>query len=144
MNLHIIAGRTTKEPEISYTQKGTKMARFSLAVNRPRRAGEEDKADYFNCVCFGKRADFVEKYIGKGMWITVTGPMYENNYEKDGTTIYGKQTLFVSEIEFADGKRKNGDSAAHDSTGAPAVNTDGDGFVNPSDEEIEQMGLPFC
>ena len=148
MNLHIITGRLTRDPEIATTQKGTLRARFTLAVNRPKRAGsEEDAADFFNCICFAKRAEFVEKYIDKGMRITVNGSMHDNSYEKDGTMIYGKQTLFVNEIEFADGKRKNGAAAADGSGTAPsgaASQVDEDGFVNPSDEEIEQMGLPFC
>ena len=144
MNLHIITGRLTRDPEISNTQKGTLRARFTLAVNRPKRAGsEEDAADFFNCICFAKRAEFVEKYIGKGMRITVTGPMYDNNYEKDGSMIFGKQTLFVNEIEFADGKRKNGDAGSSGSSdGTPTANNDG--FMAPSDEEIENLGLPFC
>ena len=46
MNLHIITGRLTRDPEIATTQKGTLRARFTLAVNRPKRAGsEEDAAD---------------------------------------------------------------------------------------------------
>ena len=69
MNKIILLGRLTKDPEVRYTQgdNATATARFSIAVNRKFKNAEGNyDADFINCVCFGKTAEFVEKYFHKG------------------------------------------------------------------------------
>lgn len=91
MNSVILIGRTTKEPEIRYSQgnKPMAIARFSMAVDRPVKNGEEKKADFPSVICFGKTAEFIEKYIGKGQKIAVQGRLQTGSYKnKDGVTVY--------------------------------------------------------
>ena len=56
MNLVILTGRLTRDPELKFGQSGKAYSRFSLAVNR---AGKKDEADFINCVAFGKTAEIV-------------------------------------------------------------------------------------
>ena len=68
MNVVILIGRLTKDPEIRYSQGApqTCISRFSIAVNRRfKREGDSD-ADFFDCTAFGKTAEFMEKYLHKG------------------------------------------------------------------------------
>lgn len=105
MNKFIGCGRLTRDPEVRVTtgDKPTTIARFSLAVNRKfKREGQPD-ADFFNCVSFGKQAEFVEKYIKKGSKVLISGRLENNNYEKDGQTVYSNQ-ISIEEIEFAESK----------------------------------------
>ena len=107
MNKAHLMGWLTRDPEIRYAQNqnSTAVARFSLAVPKKiKREGEPD-SDFFNCTCFGKTAEFVEKYIHKGTKIIITGRIENDNYtNKEGQKVYGVKIL-VEEIEFAESKR---------------------------------------
>ncbi len=116
MNKIILLGNLTRDPEIRYTQGENPLAvaRFDLAVNRRFAKKDEDSADFFHCIAFGKQAEFVEKYFKKASRILLTGRVQNNNYiNKKGEKVYGFQVL-CDEIEFAERKnasQQNGDSA---------------------------------
>ena len=100
MNKVILMGRLTRDVE-TFGQK-TKVARFCLAVDRTY---GEDETDFFNCVSFGKQAEFVEKYLKKGTKILLTGRLQNNNYEdKQGNKVTATQ-IITEEIEFAESKK---------------------------------------
>ena len=90
MNKVILMGRLTRDPEVRYSQgaTATAVARFSVAVDRRfKREGEPD-ADFFNCTCFGKQAEFVEKYLHKGTKVVLTGRIQNDNYtNKEGQMV---------------------------------------------------------
>ena len=127
MNLVVLVGRLTADPEIRRNNDKA-VAKFSLSVNRRfKREGEAD-TDFFNCVAFGKTAEFMEKYFHKGMKAVITGELRNNHYEKDGVKHYSEQVI-VNNIEFAESK----------STSTPPA--DNDGFMNIPDGIDED--LPF-
>ena len=100
MNKIILMGRLTREPEM-FGQK-SKVARFCLAVDRTY---GEDETDFFNCVSFGKQAEFVEKFLKKGIKVLVTGRLQNNSYEdKQGNKVTATQ-IITEEIEFAESKK---------------------------------------
>lgn len=114
MNKVILMGRLTRDPEVRYSQGAsqTAVARFSVAVDRRfKREGEPD-ADFFNCTAFGKQAEFIERYLRKGVKIVVCGRIQNDNYtNKDGQMVYSVRVM-VDEIEFAESKNasaNNGD-----------------------------------
>ena len=90
MNKAILMGRLTRDPDIRYTQGDNPMciARYTLAVDRrfSRTAGNDgNNADFIPCVCFGKTAEFVEKYLKKGTKMAVTGRIQTGSYtNRDG------------------------------------------------------------
>lgn len=143
MNKVIFMGRLTADPEIRYSQGAnqTAIARFSLAVNRKFKRDNEPDADFFNCTCFGKQAEFVERYLSKGIKVLLSGRIENNNYEnRDGQMVYSVRVM-VEEIEFAESKSSQGNNAAP----APASNSmtgAGDGFMNLPDG-IDDSELPF-
>ena len=100
MNKTILMGRLTRDAEI-FGQK-SKVARFTLAVDR---SFGEDETDFFNCVSFGKQAEFVEKYLKKGIKVLVTGSLQTNSYEdKNGNKVNSIQ-IVTSDIEFCESKK---------------------------------------
>lgn len=107
MNIVILMGRLTRDPEVSSSASGTTFARYSIAVDRKfKREGEAD-ADFFNCTSFGKQAEFVEKYLKKGTKIVVSGEIQNNNYtNKDGQKIYDVR-IMVHDVEFAESKNSD-------------------------------------
>lgn len=145
MNKIILMGRLTKDPEIRMSQGATTttIARFSIAVDRRiKREGEPD-ADFFSCTCFGKQAEFVERYLHKGVKVLLTGRIQNDNYtNKDGQMVYGVR-IMVDEIEFAESKNaaggnNNSNAAASNSNASTGA---GDGFMNIPDGIDEE--LPF-
>ena len=90
MNSVCLVGRLTRDPEIRYgSQSQMAVARFSIAVDRPfaDRNGER-QTDFIRIVCFGKSAEFVEKYFKKGMRVGVTGSLRTDSYtNKDGVNV---------------------------------------------------------
>ena len=100
MNKVILMGRLTRDAE-TFGQK-SKVARFTLSVDR---SYGEDETDFFNCVSFGKQAEFVEKYLKKGTKILLSGRLQNNSYEdKQGNKVTATQ-IITEEIEFAESKK---------------------------------------
>ena len=100
MNKIILMGRSTREAEM-FGQK-SKVARFTLAVDRTY---GEDETDFFNCVSFGKQAEFVEKYLKKGTKILLSGRLQNNSYEdKQGQKVTSVQ-IITEDIEFCESKK---------------------------------------
>ena len=143
MNKVILMGRLTRDPEVRYSAGDNAMAvaRFSLAVDRRRRAngGDEQTADFINCVSFGKQAEFAEKYLRKGTKLLVTGRIQTGSYtNKDGVKVYTTDVV-VEEQEFAESKG-NSDNGGF-AQAAPMPQSAGDGFMNVPDGIDEE--LPF-
>ena len=156
MNKVILMGRLTRDPEVRYSQGAsqTVVGRFSIAVDRRfKREGEPD-ADFFNCTCFNKQAEFVERYLHKGTKIVLSGRIQNDNYtNKDGQMVYSVRVM-VDEIEFAESKNASGGNDggynnnnygnggfAGGGNNAPAASGAGDGFMNIPDGIDEE--LPF-
>ncbi len=146
MNRVILMGRLTRDAEIRYSQgeSSTAIARFSLAVDRRfRREGDEQTADFINCVAFGRTAEFMERFGRKGTKFVAEGRIQTGSYtNKDGQRVYTTDVV-VESVEFAESK-----SAASGSDGGftPADRPSpsqgaGDGFMNIPDGIDEE--LPF-
>ena len=72
MNIVILSGRLTADPDIRMGTNDTKIARYILAVERRVKKNTERKSDFITCVCLGKNAEFAEKYLKKGTKEPVT------------------------------------------------------------------------
>lgn len=135
MNKVILMGRLTKDPEVRYSQGDSSLAiaRYTMAVDRRfKRDGDEQTADFINCVAFGKTAEFAEKYYHKGIKITISGRIQTGSYtNKDGVKVYTTEVV-VEEQEFAESKNAQGggQGSSFSYSGAPAPSGASDGFIN--------------
>ena len=87
MQKFIVMGRLVRDVETVYSQgeKALAISKFSLAVDRKFHKGDDPTADFFNCVSFGKQAEFCEKYLKQGIKVVIVGRVENNNYtNKDG------------------------------------------------------------
>lgn len=108
MNKVILSGRLTKDAELRYTPgKGTPMTQVSLAVENYNANTKEKGADFINLVVFGKYAELLATYSGKGKRIEVAGSIRGRSYEKDGIKKYITEVI-VRDLELIDWI--NGDS----------------------------------
>lgn len=111
MNKVILIGRMTKDAEVRHGDSDNVFARFSLAVERKyKKDGDDQTADFINCVAFGKTAEFLEKFGQKGVKFAAEGRIQTGSYNnKDGNRIYTTDVV-VENLEFAESK-KTGESA---------------------------------
>jgi single-strand DNA-binding protein len=72
MNQVALVGRITRDPSFVGTG-ATPRCNFSIAVDRPYIKDKEKVTDFFDCVAWGKTAEFVGKYLEKGRLVAVTG-----------------------------------------------------------------------
>lgn len=116
MNRVILMGRLTREPNITYSQKdNSSIARFTLAVDRRfsrNNENGEQNADFIGCVCFGKTAEFVEKYLRQGTKVACQGRIQTGSYtNRDGQKVYTTD-IVLDDIEFAESKNAQGGAPA--------------------------------
>ena len=141
MNKIFLMGRLTRDPEIRYTNDNKPVARYSIAVDRRYKDQNGNyPTDFFNLTSFGNTATFVEKYLRKGTKIVVEGELRNNNYEKDGKTVYQDQ-IVANNVEFAESKNAQGSGDFADAPSNAPTGDAGDGF-NPIDDATED-NLPF-
>lgn len=144
MNKVILMGRLTRDPEVRYGgANNSAVARFSLAVDRRfKRDGDEQTADFINCVAFGKTAEFLEKYARKGTKFVVEGRIQTGSYtNKEGQKVYTTDVV-CENVEFAESKNSQGGGSSFDGgTGFAPSSDAGDGFMNIPDGIDEE--LPF-
>ena len=107
MNKVILMGRLTRDPDVRYSQgeQATAVARYTLAVDRRfKRDGDQQTADFINCVAFGRSGEFAEKYFHKGIKVAVTGRIQTGSYtNQEGQKVYTTDVV-VEEQEFAESK----------------------------------------
>lgn len=129
MNKVMLIGRLTRDPEIR-GEGDKKVAKFSLAVDR---FSKDNGADFPNCVAFGKKADFAEKWLKKGSKIAVEGRIQTGSYtNKDGVKVYTTD-IVVDNSEFVE-------SRSRQEAAAPSTDSDLD-FMSVPDTDDES--LPF-
>lgn len=93
-----LVGRLTKDPDLRYTQSGTAVGQFTLAINRNfTNANNEREADFINCVIWRKAAESLANYATKGTLIGLTGRIQTRNYEnQQGQRIYVTEVVTES------------------------------------------------
>ena len=100
MNQVIFIGNLTRDPEMKYTQSGLAITRFTLALNRPKKDGQDQGADFINIVTFGKLAENCANYLAKGRKTAVNGRLNTGSYEdKDGKRVFTTDVVSNS-VEF--------------------------------------------
>lgn len=102
INTVVIAGRTTKDPEIKVTPSGTAVLSLSLAVNDTKKNAQgewEDVVDFFDCKVFGKRAESLAQYIPKGSKLTINGRLHQDRWQAQDGTNRSRVSIIVQDIE---------------------------------------------
>lgn len=114
MNKVLLMGRITKEVELKQSANGG-VARFTVAVNRIKKG----EADFINCVAFGKTAEMMSQYFGKGKPIIIEGHLQTGSYDaQDGTKRYTTD-IVVERIEFVLGDKTANTGADVHNQGMP-------------------------
>lgn len=101
MNSVALTGRLTREPGIRYggQDNSTAIARFTLAVDDGR------DTDFINIKCFGRTAEWAQKWLSKGSKAEVTGKIKTGSYEsqRTGGKVYYTEVV-ANSVGFGEGK----------------------------------------
>ena len=110
VNIVLLMGRLTADPEIKTTPSGTLVTNFSIAVDRKyTKQGEERKTDFINIVAWNHTADFISKYFFKGKMIVIIGEIQTRSYEdKEGNKRRAFEVL-AREVYFGETKSNRSD-----------------------------------
>ena len=103
INVTVMVGRATRPPELRYTKGGTPILALSIAINYSMKDGDEykDQASFFDLEYFGKGAEAVNKYIGKGTKVLVNCEARQDRWEQDGQS-RSKIKFLVHELTVLD------------------------------------------
>jgi single-strand DNA-binding protein len=114
LNRVILIGRLTQDPELRYTNLGTAVASFTLAVDRMRtnQSGERE-TDFIPIVVWQKQAELCAQYLHKGRLAAVDGRLQIRSYEnKDGQKVRVAEVV-AEAVRFLDRGEPSGMSTAN-------------------------------
>lgn len=141
MNQVELIGRLARDPEVRTSQSGSVVGRYTLAVDRRFKREGEATADFISCICFGKAAEFAEKYLTKGIKIAVIGRIQTGSYtNREGQKVYTTDVVIESQ-EFVESKSTNDSTRGGRPQEPPLEGGNDDFMVVPDDIEEE---LPFA
>lgn len=141
LNVVVLQGRMTRDPELRHTQTGKAVTSFSLAVDRDFKSNGKE-TDFIDVVAWGQTAEFVCSYLGKGRMIGVTGRLQVREWQdRDGNRRRSAEVQ-ADRVYFLDSKRDNagGGYDAPSDYGMPSYASEPSGF---SELDEPDGKLPF-
>ena len=127
VNRSILIGNLVRDAEVSYLQTGSAIAKFSIAVNRSKKQGDQwvDEASFFDIVLYGKLAESLKQYLTKGKKVGIDGYLKQDRWkDKNDGSNRSKVYVVAEAIELLGG---NGGGQARSGNGAMSAN--GGGFT---------------
>ena len=143
MNVVVLIGRLTDNPELRHTNNDIAVTRFSIAVDRGYKTGEERQTDFINIVAWRQTAKFITDYFKKGQRIAIEGSLRMNRYQdKDGNNRTSYEVV-ANNVHFVEPKNggNGGFVPADAAPAAPASfsNSDSGDFAEIASDD----DLPF-
>jgi single-strand DNA-binding protein len=86
LNHVVLIGRLTRDAELKYTANGQAVCKFSIAVNRRKKNGDqwEDEPNFFDIVLWGRQGESLNQYLVKGKQVGVDGELRQDRWQQDG------------------------------------------------------------
>lgn len=145
LNIVVIMGRLTADPELKTTNSGNTLTSFAVAVERSFAKGGNRETDFINVVAWRSTAEFICKYFRKGQMIAINGSLQQRNYEdRDGN----KRTAYevvAQQVSFCGGKQDKPSDAGHGALSG-AVDVVAEELAGMTDADFIDMDdgdLPF-
>jgi single-strand DNA-binding protein len=118
VNHVVLIGRLTRDAELKYTAGGQAVCKFSIAVNRRKKNGDqwEDEANFFGIVLWGKQGESLQSYLVKGKMIGVDGELRQDRWQQNGQN-RSKVEVLANYIQLLGGNNGNDNSHSdHDNS----------------------------
>lgn len=147
INLAIITGNVTRDPELRYTPSGSAVCSFGVATNHSIKKGDqwENVPTFHNIVVWGKVAEYIANTVHKGIKVSITGRIDNRQYDaKDGTKKYISEIVADTVIPFTD-RKSAGDMPSvtqQDDQVKPAEAVAEEKTEEKADEKVEDIVIP--
>jgi single-strand DNA-binding protein len=130
LNQSFLIGRLVRNAELKYTSNGKAVSKFSIAVNKRRKIGNEwkDDANFFELVIWGQLAESLHPYLTKGKQIGIVGELTQERWEQDGQN-RSKVTITVQSIQLLHGG-SSGSEKSEQKTETYTVSYIDQGFID--------------
>jgi len=147
INVVVITGNLTKDPELRSTGGGTSVCELRVAVNSSRKNGQtgqwEDKANYFDVVVWGAQGENCANYLSKGRPVAVEGRLDWSEWEaKDGSGKRQKVQIVAKSVQFL-GSRDGGGGGNGSFTPSSDVPADSSDFAGAAAGGGGDEDIPF-
>jgi single-strand DNA-binding protein len=125
INHVVIIGRLTRDAELKYTANGQAVAKFSIAVNRRKRQGDEwvDEANFFDIVLWGKQAEAIQPYLVKSKMVGIDGELRQDRWQQDGQN-RSKVEIIANYVQMLGGGQRSDNSNSAPSASGSNENSD--------------------
>ncbi|MCL2879734.1 MAG: single-stranded DNA-binding protein [Treponema sp.] len=123
INHVILIGRLTRDAELKQTANGQAVCKFSIAVNRRRKNGDqwEDEANFFDIVVWGRQGESLNQYLLKGKMVAIDGELRQDRWQQDGQN-RSKVEIVANFLQLLGGnKESSGFSGAASGNSAPSA-----------------------
>lgn len=124
INSVTIQGRLTADPELNRTDNDIAVCNFCIAYDRSYTSSEEKITDFFDCVAWRARAEFLERNFGKGDMIAVTGKLFTESYTDRNGANRKAVKILVSDIAFSGRTKKQKEKNINEDLAGLAVPED--------------------
>ena len=121
LNHVVLIGRLTRDAEMKYTSSGQAVCKFSIAVNRRKKNGDqwEDEANFFDIVVWGKQGESLHQYLVKGKMVGVDGELRQDRWQQDGQN-RSKVEVIANYLQLLGGGGGGGGDRQHNQSNAPS------------------------
>lgn len=140
INMAVITGNVTRDPELRYTPSGAAVCSFGVATNHSIKKDNQwtDIPTFHNIVVWGKQAEYISGVVKKGMRVSLTGRIDNRQYDaKDGTKKYISEIIADTVIPFTDKKGNTEDSGSSETVGEIT-----DASTQTADDKVEDIVIP--
>ncbi|MDR0511754.1 MAG: single-stranded DNA-binding protein [Treponema sp.] len=150
INHVVLVGRLTRDAELKYTTSGQAVCKFSIAINRRRKNGDqwEDEANFFDVVLWGKQGEALNQYLLKGKQIGVDGELRQDRWQQDGQN-RSRIEIVANNIQLLGGGGQGNQGSNGSSGGSSYGSRDGggrnsdSGFAPPARDDSFTDDIPF-
>lgn len=108
LNSVLLEGNLVRDPELSYTAKGTAVCKFTLASNRSFKQGEETvkEVSFFDVTVWSRQAEVCNEYLKKGRGVRVVGALKQDRWTDTEGNVHSKVFIVADHVEFQPKKKE--------------------------------------
>lgn len=137
MNVVVETGRLVADPELRHTTSDIAVTGIRIAVNRPWRKGQEQKADFLDVTAWRGTAEFICRNFSKGDMIEVHGALRvaDDYTDHDGNKRYGRPYILANDVGFC-GSKSNAKKDTTSPSPQSVSGDTGDFQALPADDDL--------
>jgi single-strand DNA-binding protein len=114
LNSILVEGNLVKDPELSYTTKGTAVCKFAVACNRAFKQDDQlqKEVSYFDVTTWMRLAEVCGEYLKKGRGVRVVGRLKQDRWTDPDGKPHSRVLIVAEHVEFKPQMKKDGEPGA--------------------------------